>query len=161
MILNMYVDGRLDGAGRSTLCLTTSGSAGLSLALMQQALEECGAELNAIIVLPKAYRNKATAQRIMAMGVPVFEDAPGDVKGPQMLLLDGTFMEVLAEAKELSERQGWEVLDQHHDNNSMGAHHLTGTSTTTMVHAQAWGTQTPRKEAMQDRRRSKHQSCGT
>ena len=76
MILNMYVDGRLRatraaGQQRSALCLTTSGSAGVSLAVIQRALQnDCGADLDAVIVIPKAYKHKLACQRIMAMGVP-------------------------------------------------------------------------------------------
>lgn len=132
MILNMFIDGRLHASAtrgnhqRSTLCLTTSGSAGVSLALIQQALEnDCGADIDAVIVIPKAYKHKRACQRIMEMGVPVFEDQPGHATGCQLLMLDGDFMSVLSQSKLIAEREGWTILDQHHDINSMGAHQTT------------------------------------
>jgi len=125
MVLKMFEKGTLkDG---STLTLVTSGSAGVSLALIQRALaEDCGIDLKTIIMMPKAYQKKAVAQKLVDVHeVPVFYDAADANASCQLLLLDGIFMDVMKQGKQLASENGYGVLDQHYDMNSMMAHKST------------------------------------
>lgn len=126
MILKMFEAGTLKNG--STITLTTSGSAGVSLALIQKALaEDCGIDLNVIIIMPKAYEQKAVAQKMVGpeVGVPAFYDQPDPNAKLQLLLLDGIFMDVMQQGKDLAAKNGYSVLDQHFDINSMLAHKST------------------------------------
>jgi cysteine synthase len=124
MVLNMFADGKLkDG---STLVLITSGSAGLSLAHVQKALQEdCGVDLRTIIIMPKAYQQKSACQKMSVAGVPTFYDEADPEAKSQLLLLDGVFMDVMNEGKALAADNGYAVLDQHYDDNSYLAHKNT------------------------------------
>jgi len=125
MVLKMFEAGTLKNG--STLTLTTSGSAGVSLALIQRALaEDCGIDLNVIIIMPKAYEQKAVAQKLINHHkVAKFYDHADPNTNCQMLFLDGVFMEVMQQGKELAAKNGYSVLDQHFDINSMLAHKST------------------------------------
>jgi len=126
MILKMFEAGTLKNG--STITLTTSGSAGISLALIQKALaEDCGIDLNVIIIMPKAYEQKVVAQKMVGpeVGVPTFYDHADPNAKLQLLLLDGIFMDVMQQGKDLAARNGYSVLDQHFDINSMLAHKST------------------------------------
>jgi len=124
MVLKMFEAGTLrDG---STLVLITSGSAGLSLAMIQDALaKDCGVNLRTIVIMPKAYRKKAAVGRMIDFGVPVVEDQADPVAQSQLLFLDGVFMEVMQQGKDLVHQNGYAILDQHFDINSMLAHKST------------------------------------
>jgi len=125
MVLKMFERGDLKNG--STLTLVTSGSAGVSLALIQRALaEDCGVDLKTIIMMPKAYEKKAVAQKLLGdHQVPAFYDAPDATENCQLLFLDGIFMDVMQQGKQLSSQNGYQVLDQHFDINSMMAHKST------------------------------------
>jgi len=124
MVLNMFADGKLQDG--STLVLITSGSAGLSLAHVQKALQEdCGVDLRTIIIMPKAYQQKAACQKMIAAGVSTFYDQADAEAQSQLLLLDGVFMDVMKEGKALASDNGYAVLDQHYDDNSYLAHKNT------------------------------------
>lgn len=124
MVLNMFADGKLKNG--STLVLVTSGSAGLSLSLVQKALaEDCGVDLRTIIIMPKAYQKKVACQRMIEAGVATHYDKPDPEASSQLLLLDGIFMDVMKEGKALAANNGYSVLDQHYDINSMLGHKST------------------------------------
>jgi cysteine synthase A len=125
MVLKMIEEGTL--VNGSTLVLVTSGSAGLSLALIQRALAaDCGFDLRTMIIMPKAYSKKAVAQKMVGEhAVPTFYDKPDPDAACQLLLLDGVFMEVMQQGKDIASRNGYAVLDQHYDMNSMLAHKST------------------------------------
>lgn len=134
LVLNAFADGRLQMKG-DTLLLVTSGSAGYSLVKVKQALEAVRElELDVVVAMPKAYAHKVTPAAIIGLeGVTTFEgseammaDMETGRKGQaRVLLLDGVFMEVLQESKELATKNGWMVVDQHYD-----AHAVTGHKST-------------------------------
>jgi cysteine synthase len=111
----------------STLILTTSGSAGVSLAKIQQALkEDCDVHFRTLVVAPKAYEHKAALQSMVhEMGVMATYDQPCANATSQLLFLEGTFMEAWSQARELAASQGFVVVDQHHDERTMLAHETT------------------------------------
>jgi cysteine synthase A len=125
MVLKMFETGQL--VNGSTLVLITSGSAGLSLSLIQRALmEDCGVDLRTIIVMPKAYEHKAVPSRMVASnGVPAFYDHADPDAHCQLLFLDGPFVDVMKAGKALAAQNNYAVLDQHYDQNSMLAHKTT------------------------------------
>ena len=133
--------------GHSSLCLVTSGSAGISLMMMHKRLIEGSAgsqasTADALVVMPAAYAHKeAPAEIIKLPGMRVFyseqdlmEDikhaadgcTSGDGTGVQrVLLLEGVFIDVLATAKDMAERNSWAFVDQHRDRNTMLSHEAT------------------------------------
>ena len=124
IVLKMFRDGKLQNG--STLCLTTSGSAGKSLAMIQRTLlSECGVHLNCIVAMPKGYMQKPVIQELLDSGVPTFYEKPGDIEGTQLLFVDKVFMEVLGDVEKFSAENGWAILDQHHDPNGVLAHKST------------------------------------
>lgn len=132
MVLAMLADGRLDPDADS-LCLVTSGSAGISLLSLHKALRSAGLQMDVVIVVPQAYAHKPVPSEILATpGVQIYRSgealkaAAGTTCGAQkVLLLEGTFMEVMAEAKEFAAEADWRVLDQHYDDNGLLAHEAT------------------------------------
>ena len=132
MVLAMLADGRLDPDADS-LCLVTSGSAGVSLLSLHKSLRSAGLQMDVVVVVPQAYAHKPVPREILATpGVQVYRSAEalkaasGKSCGAQkVLLLEGTFMEVLAEAKEFAAEEDWRVLDQHYDDNGLLAHEAT------------------------------------
>ena len=124
MILDMFRTGQLKCG--STLALITSGSAGVSLAAIQRALEEdCGVKIRTVIIMPKSYRHKAAYQKLVENGVETFHDRADPEAVSQILLLEGSFMEVMAAGQTLASENGYQTLDQHYDQNSMLAHEST------------------------------------
>jgi len=124
-VLKMIEAGKLtDG---STLVLVTSGSAGVSLALLQNTLaQDCGFDLRTVIVMPQAYSHKSAPTKCAGMpGVKVVHDEMDTEASSQLLFLDGPFIEVLAQGKALASDNGFEVLDQHYDINGRNAHRST------------------------------------
>jgi cysteine synthase len=134
LVLNAFADGRLRAKG-DTLLLVTSGSAGYSLVKVKQALEAVrGCELDVVVAMPKAYAHKEVPANIIDLdGVRTFEgcdalleDMQSSPKGQaRVLLLDGVFMDVLAESKELAQDKGWMLVDQHFDAHAVTGHHST------------------------------------
>jgi len=134
LVLNAFVDGRLKCRG-DTLMLVTSGSAGYSLVKIKQALEAVrDLELDVVVAMPKAYAHKETPAAIIALdGVRTFESGDALLEDMQVapkgqarvLLLDGVFMEVLAESKELAQSEGWQMVDQHYDAHAVRGHKST------------------------------------
>jgi len=125
-LLNQMMDsGELQN--NSTLVLTTSGSAGRSLATLQRVLaEERGANFRTLIVAPKAYREKTVLRKLAEEEfVATSTDQPLPDAQCQMLFLDGTFLEVMQQTEELTRRNNYLVLDQHHNENCMLAHRST------------------------------------
>jgi len=124
MVLKMFEQGTLRNG--STLALVTSGSAGLSLAMIQDALaNDCGVDLRTIVIMPKAYSKKAAVGKMIDFGVPVVHDQADPNARSQLLFLDGVFMDVMQQGKDLVSRNGYATLDQHYDLNSMLAHKST------------------------------------
>lgn len=125
IVLCLFRDGKLkDG---STLVLTTSGSAGKALAMIQRTLQaECGVMLNCIITMPQGYIEKPVIQELLHSGIPTYyEGANLEEKGTQLVFFDKVFMDVLETVRELSAEHGWVTLDQHHDHNGVLAHRST------------------------------------
>jgi len=124
MVMEMFNSGELQNG--STLVLITSGSAGLALSMIQKALaEDCGVDLRTIIVMPKAYEQKVACQKMIEAGVATHYDKADPDASSQLLLLDGIFMDVMKEGKALAAANGFAVLDQHYDLNSMLGHKST------------------------------------
>ena len=132
MVLAMLADGRLDPDADS-LCLVTSGSAGVSLLSLHQSLRAAGLQMDVVVVVPAAYAHKKVPSEILETpGVQVYRSgaelaaSSGTPCGAQkVLLLEGTFMEVMEEAKALAVDEEWRVLDQHYDDNGLLAHEQT------------------------------------
>lgn len=124
MVLKMIESGKLEDG--STLALTTSGSAGVSLVMIQEALrEEVGIDIRVVIVMPKAYEEKVTPQRMLDMGAHKAYNEPAAIVPTQILFLDGPFVDVMQQASWMAKANGWSVLDQHYDANGMIAHKST------------------------------------
>ena len=138
ILLAMIDEGRLSKQN-DTLCLVTSGSAGVSLAQMHRALTQSAEfTLDMLIVMPEAYASKPVPAEIIAMeSVTVFRSvsalmadgaaADKTTARQRVLLLDGAFVDVLAETKEVAAECGWKMLDQHHDDNGLTGHETTAT----------------------------------
>lgn len=136
IIFSMFRDGQLKLQG-DTLCLVTSGSAGLSLSHIHEALGAVeGVDLNIVVVFPKAYAHKEIPAEVLALPqTDVFDGTPGELtaklsnpdtkSSANVLLLDGVFMDVLADTKKIAAANGWQMLDQHYDQNSMEGHAST------------------------------------
>lgn len=136
IIFAMLRSGKLPRKG-GTLCLVTSGSAGFSLLKIQEQLKTIPElAINVVVVMPKPYAKKPIPSEILAFpGVKVFDCQPkqltaeisanGSTNSANVMLLDGVFMDVLNETKELAAANGWEMLDQHYDANSMHGHRST------------------------------------
>jgi len=123
-VLKMIEQGTLKSG--STLVLITSGSAGVSLGMIQKALaEDCGFDLRTIVMMPKAYQKKAAVNKMVENGVPIVYDQMDANLSSQLLLMDGVFMEVMQNGKELAGQNGFSILDQHYDMNGMLAHKTT------------------------------------
>jgi cysteine synthase B len=124
-VLRMFENQRLTNG--STLLVVTSGSAGVSLAMLSQLLkQDCGIDLRVVIVMPKAYSHKPGPQLCAAQpNVTVTHDQLDPDAHAQLLLLDGAFVDVLQQGKDLAASNGFLVLDQHHDVNGMLAHRST------------------------------------
>jgi cysteine synthase len=130
IIFSMLRQGTLRAKG-DTLCLVTSGSAGMSLSVIHEELRKVpGLDLNVVIVMPTAYSKKPIPAEICALDSTDVHTSPesllaNDSSRTQVLLLDGVFMDVLAQAKEMAKENGWQMLDQHYDANSMDGHKST------------------------------------
>ena len=132
MVRAMLEDGRLD-PDADTIMLVTSGSAGVSLLSLHDSLRSAGLGMDAVIVMPAAYAHKVIPSEIQETeGVKVYHSAADLVadsepaNGAQkVLLLEGTFLEAMAEAKALAAEENWSVLDQHYDANGLLAHRET------------------------------------
>mmetsp|Transcript_635 Transcript_635/g.844 ORF Transcript_635/g.844 Transcript_635/m.844 type:complete len:888 (+) Transcript_635:131-2794(+) len=134
IVFSMFREGKLAVKG-DTLVLVTSGSAGASLVAMSEALKAVpDLDLNVVVVMPKAYAHKPVPAEIIAMPCTrVFDCDPNGLietiangsTGTNVLLMEGVFMDVLAETKTIAAGQNWKMLDQHFDNNSMDGHRST------------------------------------
>jgi cysteine synthase len=136
IVFNMLKEGKLRLKG-DTLTLVTSGSAGFSLCKMHSGLSESpGLELGVIIVMPKAYAKKEIPTEIIELdNTTVFEGAEalladiqetgGHNTQARVMLMDGVFMDVLAETREIAKKEGWTMVDQHYDTNAMDGHKST------------------------------------
>lgn len=138
ILLHMFEEKKLRPSGE-TICLVTSGSAGVSLRKVQQDLTKLGLlDFNVVVVIPKAYCSK-TAPSALASKVPgsIFEDVGGrqaqvaveDDNKPRnrfdLIFADGVFIDVLAEYEAHAKELGWSMLEQHYDANSMKGHRST------------------------------------
>eukprot|EP00937_MAST-01D_sp_MAST-1D-sp2_P000452 g452.t1 len=136
IVTNMLADGALGGpTGANTLVLVTSGSAGVSLVELHKALT---VDVNVIIVMPSAYAVKESPAQVIET---CSMDEPGEVPAGvwhsfddvveheasscQVVLVDGVFVDVLAQTREVAARKGWCVLEQHTDATSMLGHEST------------------------------------
>ena len=132
MVLKMFEAEQL--VEGSTLVLITSGSAGLSLALIQRALaNDCGLNFRVLVLMPKAYEKKAVVQRMLNdHNISKSYDTDNPELACQILFMDGVvsptllqvcilklrahsagvFMEVMAEGKAMVKENGYAILDQ-------------------------------------------------
>lgn len=137
LLLNDAIQGNLDGP--STLCLTTSGSAGRSLAYFHQALSKINSpqdfQLDLNIIIPLAYMEKPGPASITSLdGLNIYTGgfdeffAKNDhsVKGKINLIFeDMTFKETLAKAGGVARDKEWVIVDQHNDASGLHAHAST------------------------------------
>jgi cysteine synthase B len=132
ILFAMLRNGELKAKG-DTLVLVTSGSAGMSLTKIHELIKDHpDLELNIVVVLPKPYAGKKIPAEICALSsTTVFDRTPQELTeriknntggSSNVLLLDGVFMDVLAETKKLAAVNGWKMLDQHYDDSSMMGH---------------------------------------
>ena len=134
IVLNKFAKGELQSSG-STLCLVTSGWAGLSLAQIHGALaQQDGFSLNTVIVMPLAYAEKEVPARITALpGMRVFKGgfdeyfAADDIKkdGIHCVFEPMAFIDVLDKTHTIVKNNKWALMDQHHDACGMDAHAST------------------------------------
>lgn len=137
IVLSMFKTGELTTKG-DTLVLVTSGSAGMSLTHIHEALKSIpDFNLNVVVVMPQIYAKKQIPAEIIDLpNTRVFTDykemkaaTTGDnaVAGGSVsvLLKDGVFMDVLADTKKIAKEENWVMLDQHYDQNSMDGHRST------------------------------------
>lgn len=129
IVLNMFASGKL-APQNDTLCLVTSGSAGLALAELQKSFVGSGVCLNVIIVMPAAYAHKSIPKQIIEMDcTTVYEGSASLLENMQpginVLLEDGAFIDVLAQTKTLAAEMKWKMLDQHFDATSTDGHFST------------------------------------
>jgi homoserine O-acetyltransferase len=137
IVLNKFAKGELQSTG-STLCLVTSGWAGLSLAQIHQALsKQTGFALNVIIVMPLAYAEKEIPAKITALpdlsifkgGFEEYFEAHDAGKleegGLVCVFEDAAFINVLEKTHEIVKNKKWVLMDQHHDACGMDAHAST------------------------------------
>lgn len=129
IVLNMFASGKL-APKDDTLCLVTSGSAGLALAELQKSLMGSGVCLNVIIVMPAAYAHKSIPKQIIEMDcTDVYKGTASLLEGMQpginVLLEEGAFIDVLAQTKTLAAEMNWKMLDQHFDATSTDGHFST------------------------------------
>jgi cysteine synthase/glycine/D-amino acid oxidase-like deaminating enzyme len=133
IVLSMFKNGSMKKKG-DTLALVTSGSAGMSLTRIHDALRKIdGVDLNVVIVMPKAYAHKPIPAEIIDLECTtvftdykmMIESTRGKAGSVSVLLMDGVFMDVLAETKQIAKHENWMMLDQHYDANSMDGHKST------------------------------------
>lgn len=137
IVLSLFKTGDLKKKG-DTLVLVTSGSAGMSLTHIHEALKEIPEfDLNVVVVMPKIYAKKEIPAEIIALpSTTVYEDhevmianTTGENQVPggsvSVLLKEGVFMDVLADVKSIAAKKNWVMLDQHYDANSMDGHRST------------------------------------
>jgi cysteine synthase len=123
-VYGMLRNGLLQPGG--TLALCTSGSAGVSLLRAQKLLREQGVHINVKIFMPESYVAKPVPQKIVATEGVVVERSEADELNTRTLCpFDGDFVSSLAHMKQLAQDNGWAILDQHYDVNSMMAHEST------------------------------------
>ena len=136
IVMNSFHEGTL-ALRNDTLVLVTSGSAGVSLVALHQALASVeGLDLNVIVVMPKAYAHKKIPSEIIDHdSTEVFHGhtnliehnrASGFMENRcQVMLMDGAFIDILAETREIAAEKGWKMLEQHTDCNSVQGHAST------------------------------------
>jgi len=133
IVLSMFKTGQLKKKG-DTLCLVTSGSAGLSLTHIHTALSSMpNFDLNVVIVMPQKYAHKQIPAEIINLDCTttyndheaMLEQTKGKSGSLSVLLMDGVFMDVLTATKEIAKKENWQMLDQHYDDNSMDGHRST------------------------------------
>ena len=146
ILMNMFEDGRLKASGE-TICLVTSGSAGVSLKSIHDNMTASGLiDFNVIVVIPEAYSHKSAPTKLsnqLVEGKSIFFDLPARQKAADHLLMDangrltaqknrfdvifaeGVFIDILAEYEKHASNMGWSVLEQHYDPNSINGHKST------------------------------------
>ena len=95
-----------------------------------------GLDLNVLVVMPEAYAHKRIPAEIIA------SEATEVFRGPeallahnastgfrenrcQVMLMEGAFIDVLAETRQIAGDCGWQMLEQHTDASSVQGHHST------------------------------------
>jgi len=137
IFLNKFITGELKPNG-STLCLVTSGWAGLSLARLHQSIANSNTfDCNLCIVIPLAYREKAIPAKLAQTdgitsyygGFDEYLQAKEAGKLGEadisIVFEQGTFLESLQLATKVVKREKWVLVDQHHDISGMNAHAST------------------------------------
>lgn len=121
-----------------TIVLVTSGSAAVSLNALHKQLRELeGIGFDVVVVFPAAYRDREVPARVIAEPeVTVYEGIDalleerrangGTTSASQkVLLVEGVFMDVLAEVEQVAAKEGWTMLEQHYDEQGLEAHRST------------------------------------
>ena len=128
MVLAMIADGRLDPDADS-LCLVTSGSAGVSLLSLHKSLRAAGLQMDVVVVVPAAYAHKPVPSEIIGtQGVQVYRSAEAlkalparpAVRRRYCCWKVPSWRYSRGEATRGRGRQ--RVLDQHYDDNGLLAH---------------------------------------
>ena len=148
ILIHMMCEGKLQIKG-DTLCLVTSGSAGVSLKSIHEQITSAGdIQFDVVVVIPKAYAHKSTPsvlteqcganvyysleERDLAVAIDRQEHENRDeaTVSPRpsrfdLIYADGLFIDVLAEYQENAKKASWVMLEQHYDSNSMLGHRST------------------------------------
>ena len=143
ILLHMICEGKLKAKG-DTLCLVTSGSAGVSLrSIHEQITSGTGVQFDVVVVIPRAYAEKPTPSTLTKQcgsnvyfdleerNAAVAEERKGLIDGKNLksrfdlIYADGLFIDVLAEYQENAKEADWVMLEQHYDSNSMLGHRST------------------------------------
>jgi cysteine synthase/glycine/D-amino acid oxidase-like deaminating enzyme len=143
ILLHMMCEGKLRVKG-DTVCLVTSGSAGVSLkSIHEQITSSRGVQFDVVVVIPKAYAHKSTPsmlteqcgpnvyysleERNLAVAADKKESEITGEASPRFDLIyaEGLFIDVLAEYQENAKMASWVMLEQHYDSNSMLGHRST------------------------------------
>jgi len=133
IVLNKFASGELKPEG-STLCLVTSGWAGLALAQIHQVLKQQDCSLDVVLVMPLAYAEKESPSKIAAFpGMRVFKGGfeqyfstpDKEAGGISVVFEPMAFIDVLHKTHGIVDEQQWVLMDQHHEVCGADAHATT------------------------------------
>ena len=134
--INNMMDNICDSElNNNTVCLVTSGSAGMSLYKLHNVIKENN-ELNidSLVVMPKRYASKCIPEKLIQMrDVKIHRSfdsvlksqSKGTTQSFHVLLLDETFINTLQATTTFVSPKKWILLDQHHNLHCMDSHEKT------------------------------------
>jgi len=130
-INNMINNINNDILNTSTTCLVTSGSAGLAL---YNVYNELDIKSDALVVLPLKYSKKTNPSLLLSKQYIKIHDSFESLIQSQkkdnmprfrVLLIDDEFINILHDTEEAVNKNGWTLLDQHHNMDCVDCHEIT------------------------------------